>query len=183
MPAPDANLLPADPFWRSLLWRFLGKPLYRLTFHNWYEPRRILLRLFGADIHPKADIRPTIDLDRPWNFAAGELTLIGDFAVFRARSPLRIGARCVISQYAVLTTEALDPADPDHPIRTAPIRVGDDCWVAAEALVMPGVTMGDGSVVGARSLLTESIAGWTVAAGEPARARGSRRFSHATERE
>lgn len=163
----------ADPFWRSLLWRWLGRWVYRATFHNWYQPRRVLLRWFGADIHPKADIRPTIDLDRPWNFAAGELTLIGDFAVFRARRPLRVGARCVISQYAVITTECLME---DGGERAAPVTIGDDCWVAAEALVMPGVEMGAGAVAGARSLIEESLGAWQVAGGEPARVLGGRGF-------
>lgn len=171
-----------DPFLRSLLWRLIGRHLYRLTFHNWYEPRRILLRLFGAEIHPKADIRPTIELDRPWNFAAGELTLIGDHAVFRARARLSIGARCVISQYAVLSTEALSPESDsvvaDGAIH-APITIEDDCWVAAEALIMPGVTVGAGAVVGARSLVDQSIPPWSIAAGEPATIRGTRQFTAA----
>lgn len=175
----------ADPVLRSLLWRLVGRHLYRLTFHNWYESRRILLRLFGADIHPKADLRPTIDLDRPWNFAAGELTLIGDFAVFRARAPLRIGARCVISQYAVLSTESLRSDEAgragagERDIVQGAITVHDDCWIAAEALIMPGVTIGAGAVVGARSLIDQSLPPWSIAAGEPATIRGQRRFTNA----
>lgn len=50
-----------------------------------------------------------------------------------------------------------------------PIRVGRDVWIGFESVVLPGVTIGDGSIVGARSVVTEDVAPFTIVAGNPAR--------------
>lgn len=47
--------------------------------------------------------------------------------------------------------------------------VGNDVWLGMEAMVMPGVTLGDGAIVGARAVVTEDVAPYTVVAGNPAR--------------
>ena len=97
------------------------------------------------------------------------LTVAGDEADLRARAPITIGDRCTVSQLAVLATEARDPADPDFKTRCAPITMADDSWVAADALVLPGATLHDGAVLGARSVATGPIPAWQIAVGEPAR--------------
>lgn len=51
-----------------------------------------------------------------------------------------------------------------------PIRLGRNVWVGFDSCIMPGVTIGDGSVVGARSVVFESVPAYTVVAGNPARA-------------
>lgn len=171
---------PRDPPVRALLWRLFGRPLFRLSFHNWYALRRGLLRLFGARLAPTANFRPTVDIDRPWNLAAGELTLIGDRSVFRCRAPVTVGARCVVSQLATISTELLEPGTrgPDAVTRrTAPITIGDDCWVAADVLVLPGSTIAPGTVVGSRSLVDGDLPPWCVAVGEPARPIRAREFT------
>ena len=50
---------------------------------------------------------------------------------------------------------------------TAPIVVGDEAWIAAEAFVHPGVTIGKGAVIGARSVVTRDVPAWMVCAGHP----------------
>jgi Acetyltransferase (isoleucine patch superfamily) len=52
---------------------------------------------------------------------------------------------------------------------TEPIRVGRNVWIGFDCIVLPGVTIGDGSIVGARSVLTENVPPYTVVAGNPAR--------------
>lgn len=52
---------------------------------------------------------------------------------------------------------------------TAPIVLADNAWVAAEAYLAPGVTMGEGAVAAARAVVTRNVAAWNVVAGNPAR--------------
>ena len=54
------------------------------------------------------------------------------------------------------------------------IRIGDDVWIGANAVVLAGVTIGRGAVIGAGSVVTRDIAEYTVAAGVPARPVGTR---------
>ena len=51
----------------------------------------------------------------------------------------------------------------------APIHLGDRAWVAARAIVLPGITIGDGAVVGAGSVVTRDVPAGATAAGNPAR--------------
>lgn len=55
-----------------------------------------------------------------------------------------------------------------------PVWIQDDCWLGANVVVCPGVTIGKGSVIGANSVVTRDVAPYTVVAGAPARAIGSR---------
>ena len=50
-----------------------------------------------------------------------------------------------------------------------PIIIGDRAWVAAEAFIGPGVTVGEGAVVGARAAVFKDVEPWTVVGGNPAR--------------
>ncbi len=168
---------PRDPFLRMLLWRVFGAPLFRASFHNWYPVRRAILRAFGTKLAPTTRFRNTVRIDRPWNLSAGALTIFGDDAVLRARAPITVGDRCVVSQLSVLSTVARQADEPGFAKRIAPITIEDDCWIAADTLVMPGATVRAGTVVGARSLVEGELPGWKVAVGEPAQPRRTRAFS------
>ena len=52
---------------------------------------------------------------------------------------------------------------------TAPVRIGDNVWVGFDAVLLPGVTIGEGAVVGARSVVDCDVDPFTVVAGNPAR--------------
>jgi len=179
---PVVHPVPTDR--QEALWQSVGQWLFARTPHTAHGVRRAILRRFGATLRGKVKIRRSVKIDRPWNLSAGHLTIFGDHAALRLREPIDIGERCVISQYAVLATEMLDPQLSDLPAgrlarRIGPIRIEDDCWVAADALVLPGTTIRAGTVVGARSLVGSDLPGWTVAVGEPARAIKPRAFVNA----
>jgi putative colanic acid biosynthesis acetyltransferase WcaF len=167
---------PPDPPLRSLLWRLLGRYLYRFSFHNWYRFRHLLLSLHGAKLGPNTKFRRTTAVDRPWNLAAGELTMFGDDVLLQARAPLTIGDRAVVSQLAVVLTACRDPRLPDCPLRVAPVVLEDDSWVAADCLVLPGTTLRQGGVVGARSVAEGELPAWHVAVGDPATPRRRRQW-------
>ncbi|MFI4898638.1 MAG: putative colanic acid biosynthesis acetyltransferase [Phycisphaerales bacterium JB059] len=165
-----------DPFIRRVLWGLLGRHICRFSFHNWYALRRLVLAAFGAEIHPSAKIRRTARIDCPWNLTMGELSALGDHATITARAPVRVGSSCTLSQHTKIFTQAHDPLDPDFQIYTAPVTIQDDAWIAADVVVMPGVTIGEGVVVGARSFVDRSLRPWQIAAGEPATERRKRPF-------
>jgi putative colanic acid biosynthesis acetyltransferase WcaF len=49
------------------------------------------------------------------------------------------------------------------------IRIGSDCWIAAEAFVGPAVTIGDGAILGARGVTFSDLEPWTIYVGNPAK--------------
>jgi putative colanic acid biosynthesis acetyltransferase WcaF len=159
---------------RGILWRSVGRFAFRCSPHLAYGWRRAVLRAFGARITPRTKFRRSVRIDRPWRLTAGALTVFGDEAVLRGPEAITIGSRCVISQYAILSTEQRDPARPGAPAIAAPIRVEDDAWVAADVLVQPGSIVRAGAVVGSRGRVAGEVPAWKVCVGDPAQPRGTR---------
>ncbi len=153
---------------RAWLWRVLGSPMLHASFHNWYGTRRRLLNMFGARVERGARVRPSATITMPWNLTLGAHSAIGDHAVIDSAEPVRIGRRCTISQYSYLATREPDPQSPAG-ARAGPITIEDDCWVASDVYVAPGVTISTDTVVGSRSSVWESLSPRGIAAGDRAR--------------
>ena len=160
-----------DPPVRAVLWRALGAPLLRLSPQPLYRARVILLRLFGATLDNSTRVRSTARIQRPWNLTAGHRTMIGDHASLVGPDRITIGSRCTVSQLCALVTRAHNP---DREPFAAPITIEDDCWIAADTLVMPGAHVRRGALVGARSMIEGELPEWRICAGEPARPRAPR---------
>jgi len=168
----------SGPGFKRWLWGAAGRRVFACTPHTAHRFRCRLLRLFGAEIAGAVKIRRSVKIDRPWNLRAGRLAIFGDHAALRLREPISVGERCVVSQYAILATEMLDPGTGEP--ASGPITIEDDCWVAADTLVLPGTTIHAGTVVGSRALVEGDLPGWTVAVGQPARGIKPRAFVNAT---
>ena len=80
---------------------------------------------------------------------------------------VRINDMTVISQRCYLCTGSHDYTHPHMPLIWKPIVIGSECWVAAEAFIAPGVKIGNGVVIGARSVVTRNMPDWMVCAGNP----------------
>ena len=152
-----------------VLWMVVRATLFRWSFHNWYGARRVILRGFGARIARGVRIRPTAQIEIPWNLDLGPDSAVGDWAILYSLGKITIGRRCVVSQYAHLCAGTHDYTRHTFPLLTPPITLQDDVWVAAEAFVGPGVTVGERSVVGARSTVVKDVPPGVVVAGNPAK--------------
>jgi len=95
---------------------------------------------------------------------------IGEFSVIRANGGLTIGDRVLIAAHAVITTRGHPEDLPRYGrVEDAPITLEDDVWIGAGAIVLPGVTIGRGSIVAAGAVVTGDVPPLTVVAGVPAR--------------
>lgn len=121
------------------------------------------------------------------SLAHGERVTIGDRTHIGARCALWAGptsARITIGSDSLFGPEVFLTAANygtaperrvlEQPRREADIVIGDDVWLGARVLVVAGVTIGDGCIVGAGSVVTRSLPPGTIAAGAPARAVGRR---------
>lgn len=133
-------------------------------FHAW---RNFVLRIFGAKIGRGCHIYPKVRIWAPWNLVCAEEVGIGDGATLYSQAPITLGRRVVISQGAHLCTGSHDYESEGFELFAKPITVGDHAWLAAECFVHPGVSIGEGAVVGARSVVTRDVPAWMVCAGNP----------------
>ncbi len=131
--------------------------------------RRIILRLFGAKVGANVHVYPTARITMPWNIEIGDQAAVGDRAILYALGQIVIGERATISQGAHICAGTHDISRPDRPLLKMPITIGDDAWVAADAFLGPGVTVGKGAIVGARSVVMKDVEPACVVVGNPAR--------------
>lgn len=134
--------------------------------HRW---RNGLLRLFGAKLHPRARVYPRARVWAPWNLVMDDGATIADDVDVYCVATITIGARSVVSQYGYLCGATHDFEQAHRPLVAAPITIGRDAWLAADVFVAPGVTIGDGAVVGARSSVFGDLPPWKVCVGTPAK--------------
>ena len=131
-----------------------------LVFRCWWCPsslRVALLRAFGADIAPGVLIRHGVRVLWPWKLRVGANSWIGEGAWLLNLEPVTIGANVCISQDAFLCTGSHDYGDRSFGYRNAPITVDDGAWVAARAIVLPGVSVGRDAVVSAGTVLAQDL--------------------------
>ena len=90
-------------------------------------------------------------------------------ALIHARRLVQIGDRTMIGQYAIIADTEMAGAEEESTEAPKPVRIGSDVWVAGRVTVLPGVSIGDGSVITAGSVVSSDIPAGVVAGGIPAR--------------
>lgn len=105
----------------------------------------------------------------PEQLRIGRNTAIGRRCVIDARGGITIGRDVNISSYAHLQTAKHLIDDPDFTHQYSPIAIGDRAWIAEGAVVLGGVTIGEGAVVAANAVVTKDVEPFCVVGGVPAR--------------
>lgn len=109
----------------------------------------------------------------------GDRVGVGPYNFFNAFDDITIGDDTMFGPMVVLIS-ADHGMEIGKPMREqygtyAPISIGADCWIAASAVVLKGVKVGDGAVIGAGAVVTRDVPEYAVAAGAPARVIGERK--------
>lgn len=134
--------------------------------HSW---RRLILRLFGAKLGEGCGVYPSARIWDPRNLEMGPYSFIGPRVICYSMAKISFGAYSLVSQGAHLCTGTHDISDQHFQLKALPILIGERAWVAADAFVGPGVTIGAGAVLGARGCAFGDLEPWTVYVGNPVR--------------
>ena len=183
-PAQDLNAfrVPSGfrgrPAWVAQSWWLVQATFFGMSPQFMYGWRNWLLRRFGATIGRGVHIRPTARITYPWKFSIGDYSWVGDSVVIYTLERIEVGRNVSVSQRCYLCAGSHDYTQRDFryimdPHRTR-IAVEDEVWLANDVFVGPGVTIGKGAVVGARSSVFKSLPAMMVCYGSPAEAKKPR---------
>ena len=151
------------------LWWIVQASFFAMSPQFMYGWRRFLLRLFGAKIGKGVLLRSTVRITYPWNLEIGDYCWIGEDNVLYNLGKIKIGNNVALAHKVYLNTGGHDYEKPSFDIFAKPILIEDECWLTNDVYVAPGVTIGKGSIIGARSSVLKDIPQNKVCVGTPAK--------------
>ena len=150
-------------------WSFWSHIFFKPFTSNIFNFLRVFtLRVFGAEIGKGCIIYSSAYIPAPWKLKMGSYSCIGPNVKLHI-AETTIGNKVTISQGSYICSGTHDISSVNKPFVGLPILINDYAWVAAEAFIGPGVIIGEGAVVGARSAVFKDVEPWTVVGGNPAK--------------
>jgi acetyltransferase-like isoleucine patch superfamily enzyme len=194
MPAPRAIFLPVwyahHAIRNAFRWvtrSFYYQPMFRARCESVGRNLRVDL---GAP-YVYGDIRIRIGDDCTMNAISSFVATsvgkepvleIGNKTYIGHRVSISVGSRVTIGNHVLIANEVFIADNPGHPLDAAlrrtqgvepeqirPVTIGDDVWIGHGSKIMPGVTIGEGAVVGAGSIVTKDVPAYALVAGAPAK--------------
>lgn len=140
------------------------------AYHGPEAVRGLLEELTGAPVDETVTVFPPFRSDFGKNIALGKRVFINSGCCFQDQGGVVIGDDCLIGHNTVLATLNHDPAPSRRAdMRPAPVVLGRNVWIGANATVLPGVSIGDDAVVSAGAIVTKDVPAAAVVVGAPAR--------------
>jgi putative colanic acid biosynthesis acetyltransferase WcaF len=161
---------PGAPYWKQLLWYFVGSPLVKSYALPLSSLKVRILRSFGAQVGVGVRIKPGVRIKFPWRLVVGDYAWIGEDTWIDNLALVTIESHVCLSQGVYLCTGNHDWSDACFQLRVAPIYVETKSWIAARCVIGPGVRIGAGAVLTLGSVVGRSLEGMTVYAGNPVEA-------------
>lgn len=132
---------------------------------------RMLLYIwvFGVTIGTGTSIHSRCRFYNPKGVQIGSNTIINNDVLLDGRNGIKIGNNVSVSEGVAILTLEHDLDSPEFATMGGPVRIEDFVFVGTRALILPGVTLGKGSAVGAGSVVTRSVEPYAIVTGSPAR--------------
>lgn len=159
---------PGAPYWKQILWYFVGSPLVESHLIPISIIKVWTLRIFGAKIGQGVRIKPRVKVKFPWRLTVGDYVWLGEEAWIDNLAPVTIESHVCISQRVYLCTGNHDWNHPDFKLIPASIHIQESSWIAANSAIGPGVIVGKGAVLTLGGVTGRSLEPMTIYAGNPA---------------
>lgn len=139
-------------------------------YHTPAELIELMSRLTGKQIHENFRMFPPFYTDFGKNITIGENVFINSGCHFQDQGGIKIGSGTLIGHNVVLATinHDLYPQN-NRKNHYSPIKIGSNVWIGSNATILPGVTVGEWSVVAAGAVVTKDVDAYTVVGGVPAK--------------
>ncbi|WP_370390823.1 WcaF family extracellular polysaccharide biosynthesis acetyltransferase [uncultured Winogradskyella sp.] len=161
-------------------WYQPGAPLKRAIWyvvsclffqHSWAvcnRLKRLLLRVFGAEVGKGVVIKPSVQIKYPWKLKIGNHCWIGEGVWIDNLDEVTLGDHVSISQGALLLCGNHNYKSATFDLMVAPIVLDEGSWVGAKAVVCPGVTLQSHAVLAVGAVATKDLEAYGIYQGNPA---------------
>jgi acetyltransferase-like isoleucine patch superfamily enzyme len=147
---------------------FVGKIPSRTIRNGW-------LRLYLSDFGAGTSVQTGCRFLNGRKIHFGNRNVINFGCLFDGRKfHIRTGDDVSIGPEASILTLGHDPQSPEFADRGGDVIIGNRVWIAYRAIILPGITIGDGAVVGAGAVVTKNVEPYAIVVGNPARKVGER---------
>ena len=164
------------PRYVELLWLIVSFTFVQSRFPWPSKVRKVCLTLFGAQIGDNFVCRESIYVHFPWKLIIGNNVWLGAGAYLHNLEKIVIGSNTSIGHQVFVTTGSHDITLKNFPYKNSSVDVGSSVFLASRSVILPGVQIGEGSVVAAGAVVTKSVPPWLIVGGSPAKEIGSRRI-------
>lgn len=168
----QTNAMPLCDKLKNMLWQIVNRLFFRFSpryfslFNKW---RILLVKLFGGQLDWNVSLHPTAYIDYPWNLTMRAKSSLGERCWIYAMAPISIGELTCIGKDVYLLTGSHDIEKSTFDLITKSIIIGKGCWLATASIVLPGITIGNYSVIAVGSIVTKDVECNTVVGGNPAK--------------
>jgi putative colanic acid biosynthesis acetyltransferase WcaF len=151
------------------LWWIIQATLFSWSPQFLFGWRVFLLRLFGAQIGKHVKIRSSVQITYPWKIKIGDYSWIGDECTLYSLGDITIGRHVAVAHSVYFNTGGHDYDKKTFNIFFKPVVIEDECWITTDVYIAPGVTVGRGTIVGARSSVLSDLPPGKICVGTPAK--------------
>lgn len=140
--------------------------------------KRLMLKGIFKHVGINVNIRPNIKFARGCNISVGDNSGIGDGCFLQDIGEITIGRNVLMAPEAMVLTAnhhiKRDELIMNQGIEVGNVSIGDDVWIGIRAIILPGVSIGDGAVIAAGAVVTRDVEPYAIVAGMPAKKIGER---------
>jgi len=154
---------------KRLIWHFVNHLFLANGFFPVSGLKVMLLRLFGAKIGKGVNIKPSVNVKYPWNLKVANYCWIGENVWIDNLVSVELGANTCLSQGAMLLTGNHNFYRSTFDLMVGEIKLEDGVWIGANAVVCPGVTCHEHSILTVNSVATKDLEKFGIYQGNPAK--------------
>jgi putative colanic acid biosynthesis acetyltransferase WcaF len=156
------------PGWKRGLWVIIRCVFFQNPCPWGSAFRAALLRAFGAKVGKGVGIGSNVNISFPWRLVVGDHVWIGDDVGILSLAQVTIESNVCVARRSFLCTGSHDLRREDFKLKVAPILIRTESWIAIGSLILPGVTIGEGAVVSAGSVVLQDVPANCLVRGNPA---------------
>lgn len=150
------------------LWMMCSAVFFRHSLAVGSSHKRIILKLFGAQLGESIVIKPAVNIKYPWKLSIGDFSWIGENCWIDNLDQVTIGAHVCLSQGSFLLCGNHNYKKQSFDLMIAPITLEDGVWIGAQSTVCPGVTCHSHAVLSVGSVATKDLEAYSIYQGVPA---------------